>query len=94
MTTRMNTSCQHALFMLRWLGRTPESFMPGLTVNTEAYKLRACGAGLETSLESWAASQGNGRQTTGGAEVMAKTLRASCTAPHQLMDVRTASYAT
>ena len=23
------TSCQHALFMLRWLGRTPESFLQG-----------------------------------------------------------------
>ncbi len=23
------TSCQHALFMLRWLGRTPESFLSG-----------------------------------------------------------------
>jgi hypothetical protein len=25
--TRRETSCQHALFMLRWLGRTPESFL-------------------------------------------------------------------
>lgn len=24
---RGNTSCQHALFFLRWLGRTPESFL-------------------------------------------------------------------
>jgi hypothetical protein len=29
MAERRNTSCQHALFMLRWLGRTPESFLPG-----------------------------------------------------------------
>jgi hypothetical protein len=26
---RGSTSCQHALFMLRWLGRTPESFLVG-----------------------------------------------------------------
>jgi hypothetical protein len=26
---RGNTTCQHALFMLRWLGRTPESFLRG-----------------------------------------------------------------
>jgi hypothetical protein len=26
---RGNTSCQHALFILRWLDRTPESFLPG-----------------------------------------------------------------
>jgi hypothetical protein len=29
MAKRRDTSCQHALFMLRWLGRTPESFLPG-----------------------------------------------------------------
>jgi hypothetical protein len=27
MQTRRATSCQHALFMLRWLGRSPESFL-------------------------------------------------------------------
>jgi hypothetical protein len=26
MAERMDTTCQHALFMLRWLGRAPESF--------------------------------------------------------------------
>jgi hypothetical protein len=26
-----DTTCQHALFMLRWLGRTPESFPPSST---------------------------------------------------------------
>jgi hypothetical protein len=25
-----NTTCQHALFFLRWLGRSPESFLPGV----------------------------------------------------------------
>jgi hypothetical protein len=28
MAKRNDTSCQHALFMLRWLDRTPESFVP------------------------------------------------------------------
>jgi hypothetical protein len=28
-----DTTCQHALFMLRWLGRSPESFIPGSTVD-------------------------------------------------------------
>jgi uncharacterized protein YfiM (DUF2279 family) len=27
--TRGDTSCQHALFVLRWLGRAPESFLVG-----------------------------------------------------------------
>ena len=29
MATKPRTSCQHALFMLRWLGRTPENFLEG-----------------------------------------------------------------
>jgi hypothetical protein len=29
MATRGDTTCQHALFMLRWLGRAPETFVPG-----------------------------------------------------------------
>jgi hypothetical protein len=29
MRVRRQTSCQHALFMLRWLSRTPESFLDG-----------------------------------------------------------------
>jgi hypothetical protein len=29
MAKRQEISCQHALFMLRWLGRTPESFLVG-----------------------------------------------------------------
>jgi hypothetical protein len=29
MAKNPRTSCQHALFMLRWLGRTPESFLAG-----------------------------------------------------------------
>jgi hypothetical protein len=29
MERRRNISCQHALFMLRWLNRTPESFLTG-----------------------------------------------------------------
>lgn len=33
MAKRRDTTCQHALFMLRWLGRTPESFMPGSTAD-------------------------------------------------------------
>jgi len=29
MATSARTGCQHALFMLRWLGRTLESFLTG-----------------------------------------------------------------
>src|SRR5262249_53398088 len=30
---RRDTTCQHALFILRWLGRSPESFVPGTTID-------------------------------------------------------------
>jgi hypothetical protein len=33
---RGNTSCQHALFFLRWLNRTPESFLVGAAVDAGA----------------------------------------------------------
>ncbi len=33
---RGDTSCQHALFMLRWLGRDPEDFVPGAPSVTRA----------------------------------------------------------
>jgi hypothetical protein len=31
MSRRGNTTCQHALIFLQWLGRMPESFLPGVT---------------------------------------------------------------
>jgi hypothetical protein len=40
---RSNTSCQHALFMLRWLGRTPESFLAGPPADDSRYTLPAAG---------------------------------------------------
>src|SRR5580704_1080164 len=36
-------SCQHALFMLRWLGRTPESFLMGATGDDERFDLPTAG---------------------------------------------------
>jgi DNA-binding XRE family transcriptional regulator len=33
---RGNTTCQHALVMLRWLGRSPESFLPGVDSAVES----------------------------------------------------------
>jgi len=32
---RGDTTCQHALFILRWLGRSPESFVPGSLVDAQ-----------------------------------------------------------
>ena len=43
MAKRRDTSCQHALFMLRWLRRAPESFMPGSTVDAQRTALPLVG---------------------------------------------------
>ena len=43
MAKRRDTTCQHALFMLRWLGRAPESFMPGSTADAQRTALRFAG---------------------------------------------------
>jgi len=43
MTKGMDTSCQHALFMLRWLGRPPESFVPGSTSDAKSTALPQVG---------------------------------------------------
>jgi hypothetical protein len=43
MPKRGDTTCQHALFMLRWLGRTPESFIPGLTADAKRTVLPVAG---------------------------------------------------
>jgi hypothetical protein len=37
------TSCQHALFMLRWLGRTPESFLEGASDDDPGFALPPAG---------------------------------------------------
>jgi hypothetical protein len=40
------TSCQHALFMLRWLGRAPESFLRPAVEADERFNLAAAGQDL------------------------------------------------
>jgi len=44
MATKPRISCQHALFMLRWLGRTPESFLRGATADDPRFALPEAGA--------------------------------------------------
>ena len=43
MAKRRDTSCQHALFMLRGLGRVPEDFMPGSTADAKRTALPIVG---------------------------------------------------
>ena len=39
MVKKPRTSCQHALFMLRWLGRAPESFLRGASGDRARFAL-------------------------------------------------------
>jgi hypothetical protein len=59
-------SCQHALFMLRWLGRTPESFVPGV-VDGDRFALPPAGPDrrLRWSLKLLYATMDEKRQEEG-----------------------------
>jgi hypothetical protein len=43
MAKKPRTSCQHALFMLRWLGRTPESFLRDADADDQRFALPEAG---------------------------------------------------
>jgi hypothetical protein len=88
------TSCQHALFMLRWLGRTPETFLKGVTGDDERFALPAAGADrrLRWSLKLLSTSMDEKRRRDGLTwPALAAVL--GCT-PHQLTGLRTAKFAT
>ena len=98
--TRGDTSCQHALFMLRWLDRSPESFLRG-SRTVAAGALPA--AGPDHRLR-WNLHESPRRRAPGLYEAMnarreseeltwaelARCLRCS---PNQLSGLRTARYA-
>jgi hypothetical protein len=88
---RGDTSCQHALFFLRWLDRTPESFVPGSRINAPlpvAGPDRRPRWHLRRTYDALDAS----RRTDGLTwPALAEQLR--CTS-HQLTGLRTARYAT
>ncbi|HTS97876.1 MAG TPA: helix-turn-helix transcriptional regulator [Streptosporangiaceae bacterium] len=94
MARRPATSCQHALFMLRWLGRTPESFLHGAGEDDGRFALPAAGPDrrLRWSLKLLYAAMDEKRRQDGltWAE-LAGVL--GCT-PSQLTGLRTAKFAT
>ncbi len=68
MGKRQATSCQHALFMLRWLGRTPESFLEGFAGGDDPrYALPLVGPDrrLRWNLKSLAAAMDEQRHQEG-----------------------------
>ena len=94
MATRSNTSCQHALFMLRWLGRSPESFMPGSAIEPAMTALPLAGPDrrLRWSLKRlYEAMDAQRREQKLSWPQLAHEL--GCTA-NQLTGIRTARFAT
>jgi len=95
MAVKPRTSCQHALFMLRWLDRTPESFLTGV-VDGDDHRFALPQAGpdrrLRWSLKLLWASLDEKRVQEGLTwRELADVL--GCT-PSQLTGLRTARFAT
>lgn len=90
---RGETSCQYALFMLRWLGRNPEDFLSGPVVDVGDPRLPTAGSDrrLKWDLHQLYAALNNRRRERGltwaqlGEEL-------GCT-PSRLTNLRTARFA-
>jgi hypothetical protein len=94
MTKRMNTSCQHALFMLRWIGRAPEHFIPGASKDDTAISLPVAGPDrrLRWNLKKLYEALDTQRQEV-GMRWLELADRLGCSAG-QLTGLRTARFAT
>lgn len=94
MAKNPRTSCQHALFMLRWLGRTPESFLEGANDDDSRFALPLAGPDrrLRWSLKLLYESMDERRRQEGLTwPQLAATLGCS---PNRLTALRTAKFAT
>jgi hypothetical protein len=93
MKPRGATSCQHALFMLRWLGRTPESFLVGVhEIPDSTFPVVGADRRLRWNLAKLYESMNEQRRERGLAWAeLASTL--GCTT-NQLTGLRTAKFAT
>ncbi len=95
MAKKPRTSCQHALFMLRWLGRTPESFLRGSGAGDDPrFALPEAGPDrrLRWSLKSLYAAMDEKRHEQGLTwSGLASILGCS---PNQITALRTAKFAT
>lgn len=95
MAVKPRTSCQHALFMLRWLERTPESFLVGMD-NGDDPRFALHRAGRDRRLRwnlklLWATMDEKRREESLTWAQLAELL--ACT-PNQLTGLRTARFAT
>jgi hypothetical protein len=93
MAKRRDTSCQHALFMLRWLDRTPESFLSGSTADENRTALPFAGPDqrLRWDLQKlYDALDSQRRQRTFTWPQLARELQCS---PSQLSGIKRARFA-
>jgi hypothetical protein len=94
MASKPRATCQHALFMLRWLDRTPESFLEGGVADDPRFALPRVGSDrrLRWNLKLLYQTMDDKRREDGMTwpEVAAAL---GCT-PSQLTGLRTAKFAT
>jgi len=90
---RGDTSCQHALCFLRWLDRTPESFLAGAPLDAGA-PLPTCGPdrSLRWDIKAMHAALNETRASRG--QTWVQTAHHLGCGPSQLTGLRTARYAT
>ncbi len=90
---RGESSCQHAVFMLRWLGECPESFLVGGGVVPTSESLPACGPHRRLRWDLRATYEAlNDARRGSGLTWSELALELSCT-PSQLTGIRTARFA-
>jgi hypothetical protein len=94
MAKRPRTSCQHALFMLRWLGRSPESFLYDADDDDPRFALPPAGSDrrLRWALKRLYAAMDEKRSEEALTWPALATIL-GCT-PSQLTGLRTAKFAT
>lgn len=94
MKEKQRTSCQHALFMLRWLNLAPECFLEEPPTNARDISLPQVPSGrrLRWSLQGLYAGVNKKRQDEG--KTWAEAAAVLKCSPNQLTGLRTAKYAT
>jgi hypothetical protein len=91
--TRGDTTCQHALFFLRWLGRTPESFLVRPPADASYGNLPHAGPDKRLRWNLPALYDAlNARRLAQGLTWIALARQIGCSEP-QLTGIRTARYA-
>jgi hypothetical protein len=90
---RTNTSCQHALFLLRWLDRTPESFLAGAALDA-GVPLPDCGPSRRPRWDLKALHAGLNEARASRGATWAQTAQELRCQPGQLTSLKTARFAT